>query len=300
MTADPREAHAQALEHMARYRRDGRLPEGRSVAGLAEADACEAGATALRGPSDARLAALREAQGAIVAACPMCYGSGVLEGTHTGDGHESLTREPCDYCGQPVEAIRQLLAGSASVPPPETTLLQDVADLRQQFAGRIPDDILARLHCLRHCEDDYDSPGPNHDHECEQYRADPPVVLPQPEPLEHLREATRAYLAHLHSAKPLGAEFQTLKGRIITLACLVADPPVVTRRDSTKEEIHEDDQARTEWSLIEAIERELDASEPRPPGGQSVGPMASHWVMTVTTRQAMRNLLRDWKASQHT
>lgn len=53
---------------------------------------------------------------------------------------------------------------------------------------------------------------------------------------------------------------------------------------------------RNEWSLLEALERELDASEPRPLGGQHVGPMASHWVMNPTTRKAMRNLLRDWKA----
>ena len=40
--------HAEALEHMARYRRDGRLSEGRTVAALAEAESCAAGASALR------------------------------------------------------------------------------------------------------------------------------------------------------------------------------------------------------------------------------------------------------------
>jgi len=39
--------HAEALEHMARYRRDGRTGT-RSVADLAEAESCDAGAAALR------------------------------------------------------------------------------------------------------------------------------------------------------------------------------------------------------------------------------------------------------------
>jgi hypothetical protein len=50
-----------------------------------------------------------------------------------------------------------------------------------------------------------------------------------------------------------------------------------------------------EWSLAEAIEREMDASEPRPPGGQQVGPSPAAWHMTPTTRSRIRRLLREWR-----
>jgi hypothetical protein len=45
--------------------------------------------------------------------------------------------------------------------------------------------------------------------------------------------------------------------------------------------------------LVETITQELDASEPQPMGGQHVGPMASHWNMTITTREAIRRLLAE-------
>ena len=54
---------------------------------------------------------------------------------------------------------------------------------------------------------------------------------------------------------------------------------------------------KTLSDLIDAIEQELDASEPQPKGGQHVGPMASHWNMTPSTRKALRWLLAEYKPS---
>lgn len=54
---------------------------------------------------------------------------------------------------------------------------------------------------------------------------------------------------------------------------------------------------RSEWSLADSIERELDASEPRLPGGQHVSP-GGRWNMVPSTRSALRRLIRDWRA-QH-
>lgn len=55
---------------------------------------------------------------------------------------------------------------------------------------------------------------------------------------------------------------------------------------------------RDDTALAAWIERELDASEPQPKGGQHVGPLASHWQIAPSTRQAMRWMLREWKARQ--